>query len=168
MNERGITLIELMIVIAIIVILVVAASITIPGLVGKSNLDNQVKTLQTDLMNARARAMEKNLLHFVVITANNYQVFEDTNNSGGTAPNGGDFAAPGFANPKSFLTNYGVLAGADTIVMDTRGIVQPALTPLGTTIRFNIGTLEPEHDCIAISQTRINIGRWNGADCVQR
>ncbi len=168
MNEQGITLIELLIAISIIIILVVAAGITIPGLVGKSNLENQVKSLQTDLMNARVRAMERNLLHFVVINAADYQVFEDTNESGGTAPNGGDNTAPGFTNPKSFLPNYGVSAGADTIVMDTRGIVQPALTPLGITIRFNIGALEPEHDCIAISQTRINIGRWNGASCVQR
>lgn len=168
MNERGITLIELIIVIVIIAILVIAAAITIPGLVGKYNIENQVKALQADLMSARVRAMENNRIHFVVITATNYQVFEDTNNSGGTAPNGGDNTAPGFANPKSFLTNYGVSAGADTIVMDTRGIVEPALTPVGITIRFNIGTLEPEYDCIAISRTRINIGEWNGASCDQK
>ncbi|MBI5042993.1 MAG: prepilin-type N-terminal cleavage/methylation domain-containing protein [Nitrospirae bacterium] len=168
MDERGITLIELLIVIAIIIILVVAASITIPGLVGKYNIENQVRAFHTDLLSARARARERNMRHFVVVTATNYQVFEDTNESGGTAPNAGDNTAPGFTNPKSFLPNYGVSAWADTIVMDTRGIVQPALTPLGTTIRFNIGTLEPEYDCVVISQTRINIGRWNGADCAQR
>lgn len=168
MNNRGITLIELIVVISIITILIIAAGITIPGLVGKYNIENQVKIVQADLMSARVRAMENNRVHFVVVTAANYQVFEDTNESGGTAPNGGDNTAPGFANPKSFSTNYGIVAGADTIVMDSRGIVQPALTPLGTTIRFNIGTLTPEYDCIAISQTRINIGKWNGASCDQK
>src|SRR4030067_1607666 len=162
MNEQGITLIELLIAISIIIILVVAAGITIPGLVGKSNLENQVKSLQTDLMNARVRAMERNLLHFVVINAADYQVFEDTNESGGTAPNGGDNTAPGFNNPKNFLPNYGIGGWTGTVKMDTRGIIETVGTPLGNTIMFNIGTLVPEYDCIVISQKRINIGRWNG------
>ena len=68
MNERGITLIELMIVISIIIILVVAAAITVPGVVGKYNIENQIKTQLTDLMSTKLKAMEMNRFHFVVLT----------------------------------------------------------------------------------------------------
>ena len=45
-------------------------------------VENQVKGMYADLMNARARAMQQNRSHFVQVTANNYQIIEDTNENG--------------------------------------------------------------------------------------
>lgn len=169
MNERGITLIELLIVIAIIIILTVAASITIPGLVGKYNIEKQVKTMQGDLINARMRAMQDSRLHFVTLTATGYAIYGDTN----PIPDGNgtlETAADTRIVQRGLDTRYPIAwtNAADTqIDINTRGIINLNdartiwVTPVDT-------SLNAEYDCIVISQTRINIGRWNGASCDQR
>lgn len=161
-GNKGITLIELIVVITIIGILVVVLGFSFQGWMGGYRVESQVKEMYVDLMNARARAMQRNRIHFVVVAATNYQIFEDTNESGGTAPNAGDLAIPGFNNPKTF--EYGHDSSwTGTVIMDTRGIVSNNVTPLGATIQFNIGTNNPDYDCITLSSTRINIGKWNGS-----
>jgi Tfp pilus assembly protein FimT len=54
------------------------------GLSGKKWLDryrveSQTKEMYADLMNARARAMQRNRMHFVALTTSGYTVYEDTN-----------------------------------------------------------------------------------------
>ncbi|MFZ3064117.1 MAG: prepilin-type N-terminal cleavage/methylation domain-containing protein [Nitrospirota bacterium] len=169
MNNRGITLIELIVVISIITILVIAAGITIPGLVGKYNIENQVKIVQADLMSARVRAMENNRVHFVTLTATGYAIYEDTS----PIPDGNgtlETAADNRMTQRAFDTRYPITwtNAADTqIDINTKGIINLNdartiwVTPVDT-------SLNAEYDCIAISQTRINIGKWNGASCDQR
>lgn len=169
MNNRGITLIELIVVISIITILVIAAGITIPGLVGKYNIENQVKIMQSDLASARVRAMENNRLHFVTLTATGYAIYEDTS----PAPDGNgtlETAADNRIILKNIDTRYPITWTnvADTqIDINTKGIINLNdartiwVTPVDT-------SLNAEYDCIAILQTRINIGKWNGASCDQK
>lgn len=159
MNNRGITLIELIVVISIIGILAVALGFTFQGWMGGYRIESQTKEMYVDLMNARANAMQRNREHYVVVTANNYSIFEDTNENG--AYNAGtDNAMVKFTNPK--LLNYPSL-WVGTVTMDTRGLVSP-----NNTIRFNIGTNNPDYDCIVLFVTRINLGQWDGANCVTR
>ena len=158
MNNRGITLIEMLVVIAVIGILVIALSFSFQGWMGKYRVESQIKTLHVDLMNARARAMERNRCHFVVVTANNYQIFEDANEN--CQYNAGtDTALTAFTNPKT-LTYTSYWTG--TVTMDTRGIVSP-----NNTIRFNTGSSTPDYDCIVLYSTRINMGKWGGS-CVAK
>lgn len=165
MNNRGITLIELIVVISIITILVIAAGITIPGLVGKYNIENQVKIMQSDLASARVRAMENNRVHFVTLTATGYTIYDDTN----PAPDGDgtlNIATDTRIAQRSIDTRYPIVWTTNaTIALTTRGIVND----MGT-IRVNPvdATLDPEYNCIAVFTTRINIGKWNGIDCDQR
>lgn len=150
MKEEGITLIELIIVISIIGILVVALGFSFQGWMGGYKIESQVKEMHADLMNARVRAMQRNRAHFVVVTANNYQIFEDINENNVND----DAALAGWTTPKAL--QYAVASGAGTVTMSTRGIVSP-----NGTIQFNIGTNTPDYDCIVLFATRINMGKWN-------
>jgi len=161
-DSKGVTLIELIIVITIIGILVVALGFSFQGWIGGYRIERQTKEMYVDLMNARSRAMERNRDHFVVVTANNYQIFEDTNENGAYDA-GTDTAIVGFANPKALTYPLDPLSFAGTVTMDVRGIVSP-----NNTILFNIGTNNPDYDCIVLFSTRINMGQWNGANCIAK
>jgi prepilin-type N-terminal cleavage/methylation domain-containing protein len=77
MQDKGITLIELVIVISIIGILTIALGFEFKGWVDKYRVEVQINELYADLMNARARAMQRNRTHFVSLTQTEYTVQED-------------------------------------------------------------------------------------------
>jgi prepilin-type N-terminal cleavage/methylation domain-containing protein len=163
MKEDGVTLIELIVVVSVIAVLVFALGFTFQTWMGGYNIESQVKQLHVDLMNARARAMQRNRCHFVVVTANNYQIFEDANENC-VYDVGTDTALTAFTSPKTltYTSNW-----IGRVTMDTRGIVSNNVTPLDATIQFNIGTNTPDYDCIVLFATRINMGKWNGS-CVAK
>lgn len=158
MKEDGVTLIELIVAASVVIIIVVALGFGFQGWMGGYNIESQAKEMYADLMNARARAMERNRCHFVVVTANNYQIFEDANEN--CQYNAGtDTALTAFTSPKTltYTSNW-----TGTVTMDTRGMVSP-----NNTIRFNTGSSTPDYDCIVLYSTRINMGKWNGS-CVAK
>lgn len=164
MNRRGFSLIELLIIVAIVSILAVALGFQFSGWIGSYNVESQTKNMYIDLMNARARAMGRNRAHFVVVTNSNYQIFEDTNENGScescASGSGADSPVPGFTSAKTFDSNYQASSGTGTITMDTRGMISPT-----TTIQFNNGGYSPDYDCIIVEATRIKMGKWNGTSC---
>ena len=123
MREGGFSLIELVIVIAITMSLLAIAGVYSKQWVDRYNAESQIRQMHVDLLQARAKAIEKNKQYFVVVVAgppSNYQIYEDTNEDGGNAPDAGDTAL--WQTPKPL--NYAVSTGA-TIIMDQRGIISP-------------------------------------------
>ncbi len=155
-TDEGITLIELLVVITIIGILALALGFSFQDWIGNYRVESQTKEMYIDLMNARARAMQRNRCHFVVVTANNYQIFEDANENCAYDA-GTDTALTAFTSPKTltYTSNW-----TGSVTMDTRGIVKP-----NDTIRVNILGNNPDYDCIIIYFTRINMGKWTGSSC---
>lgn len=159
MNNRGLTLTELMVVIVIISILVGVAGYTLRGRMMGYRVENQVKGMYADLMNTRARTMEQNRIHFVQVTANTYQIVDDTNENGVYNVGVDDTII-------NRTLQYPLLAFPAAITMNTRGLIAWGLITPDTQIRVDIGNNVVDYDCLFLSATKINIGRWEGGVCV--
>lgn len=175
MNNKGITLIELIVVVTIVSILVVALGFEFSGWMGRYRTESQTKTMYVDLMNTRARAMQKNRAHFVNLpsaaNATSYSIFEDNN----PAPDGDGSVAnevtplPTYPKTVEYTMNWN--GGGTTITLDRGGLVSPS----GGTVTLyafadrdgnGIDDFDSDYSCIAISSpTRINMGKCNGVNC---
>lgn len=156
-TNKGFTLVELLVVIAIIGILTGIAGMVARDWIGRTNVEQQARQLYADLVNARTRAMNRNRVHFIVVDTalNRYQIWEDTD----PAPDGD-----------------GVRTAADSLVLQTttkmpfQGLAELRINTQG--LLSSSGALRIENaynpvvDCVAVSQTRIRMGRWNGTDCI--
>jgi prepilin-type N-terminal cleavage/methylation domain-containing protein len=161
MNHDGFTLIELIVAITVVGVLTLLLGTSLQGKMGAYRLEGEVKQLKTDLMAGRARAMQRNVTHFLQINmaTNDYQLFQDANGNG-TLEAGADLAV--FPNPKAFKDP--LLSGGGTITIDTRGLMGG-----GAMVSFNSSSHEPsDYDCLAMSPTRIAVGKLNGASCDAR
>ena len=158
-KEDGVTLIELIIVISVIAILVVALGFEYRNWMGRYRVENQIKQMHVDFMNARTRAMMMNRMHFVTEAANAYTIYEDTNpapDGDGILQTATDTRLPTY--PKS--VEYAIIwrEPGNQINFDRRGMIAPAGSIHLTS------TVDADYDCLEISQTRINMGKWDAGN----
>ncbi len=164
MNNRGVTLIELMVVVAIIGILIIALAFSYQGWQGRYKVEGAIKTLQTDLMNARAQATQRASTYLVDFQTstypNTYRVADDANGNG--TIDGGEVLAT-FPKSVEYAINGGVL-----LTFDSKGLIysgSPAVlitNPVTISLTSNVN---PDYDCVRIESTRINAGQMQGGVC---
>lgn len=162
-RQDGVTLIELVITVSIIAILIVALGFEYRNWMGRYKVENQIKQMHADFMNARSRAMSMNRMHFVTWTANAYTIYNDTNplpDGNGTLETASDLRLPTYPKTVEYAINW-TGPGAQ-INFDRRGMMAPA-----GSIRLT-SPVDADYDCLTISQTRINMGKWYGAACVEK
>lgn len=170
MDDKGVTLIELLIVVVIIGILAVALGFTYVGWMGAYKMEKATKDLYTDLMNARSLALTQNRMYFAtLVDANNYSVTPDTDDS--TTLNVGDIPLLTYPKRVEYALNWNAAVPANqSISFDKRGVI----TVVGTTpfpvsdpviSLTTAADVDPDYNCIVISQTRINMGKMSGVNC---
>jgi prepilin-type N-terminal cleavage/methylation domain-containing protein len=175
LNNKGMTLIELIIVVTIIGILVTSLAFSFQGWVSGYKVESQTKELYMDLINIRNRAMQRNRMHFVDLTSTQYTIYEDTN----TAPDGDGISNPAAdtqVSQKVLDARYPItwsVPAANRIQFDING-----LSNNNTNICSNapVDANGSDYNCIIISSTRINMGKLttsiadggacNAANCI--
>lgn len=167
-TQSGFTLVELMIVVAVIGILLAIAIMNFTQWNDKFTVESYTKHIYSILMKARNDAANTNSQVYVTLTANLVTTLQDTNNNG--VANAGEpttsTSFPRFAIkssdgalPQTILFNSrGITADNQTISIPVRSVADP------TGYSPNAG---PGVDCIAVAATRINMGRLTGGTCVQ-
>lgn len=159
MKKSGFTIIEIVIVIAILGILLGLAAISAHEWLARCKVEGQTKELYADLMNSRVSALQKNRAVFVTLTAhpvNQYEIYLDTHPS----PDGDEHLQPTedtlmMRKQTRFPLNPRMGLGQTTFYFGKNGLVS-----LNGTIRFD-SSVSPYSDCIIIFSTRILMGKWN-------
>ena len=174
MNLRGFALTELIVVIAIIGILVAVVSLDFNSWQKKANIDAQTKELNSDLSDLRLRAIQTKRNHMAIVQANNitfcsYTTEEPVNRTNCTAnpPVPAQHGAYFSKNLKYAITFSG------DIGVNSRGLLNdffPAVSG-GTfnsrqTIIVTPSGTGASVDCLVVSDTRINMGKYDGTKCV--
>jgi len=189
MNNKGITLIEVLIVTTIIGILVVALGFNFQGWVSGYKAESQTKEIYIDLINTRARAMQRNRMHFIDLAVDQYNIYEDDNPAPGGNGNGTPEPAidTPVSQPKILEARYPIIwstPGDTSVEFNTNGLssVNKSICSNTDFIPENPSPSGADYDCIIISTTRINLGQLrtsipdggvcasptSGGDCVEK
>jgi len=156
----GFTLLEIMIVVAIVGIVLTIAVSNFRGMMEKYRVEDETKQMFAHLMDARGRAMQRNRVFHVQITSNGYKTFEDTN----PAPDGDSNLTGSDTQVASVTVKHPITptGGLSDFRFNRNGIAS-----VTGSIRFS-STTQPDYDCITVRETRIKMGKWNGTSCDEK
>lgn len=163
MNNRGFSLIELVVVISIIGILSSVAVMSFSSWMRKAQIEGQTREMLAEFNAARSESVFRKKRHAIILQPSSFIIKRyssaDESRTGDTTR--------GVILTKQLAYSISRVSGsslADRIIeFDIRGFTND-----WDTICVNPFYSGAQYDCIAISGGRVNIGKVEGADCVQK
>lgn len=159
-GNRGFSLVELMIVVAIIGISAAIATLNFNQWTKKTNIEKQARELHADLNDARMQSVFLKKRHRIIMQPTSYLFKRYSSENEASA------AGQTLSN-KTVSYQMTTAAGGNIadifFEFDTRGFTSNL-----NTIRVNPASVGAAFDCVVISNTRTNLGRMEGANCVQK
>lgn len=166
MSNKGFSLIEMLVVIAIMGIVMSIATLNFNSWNKKVQIERQTRELFADLNQARIDSVHRKQRHSIVMNPNNY-ILKRYSSPNESATAGG---TPISSKDLRYLisTMTGTFTGSNGdyhVVFDTRGFVEAINPP---TIRVNPSDSSAAIDCIVVSTGRTNLGKVEANACVQK
>jgi len=163
--RNGFTLIELMVVIAIVAILLGMGIASYNNWKKKYDIENDTKRIFSALTEARIKTFSEKRVYGITWSENPFKRFElryDTDNDGDITDNpGSEKISEITLKGSSFIGSIGGFK--KYVKFSKEGIAKN----LGNIRASNLDII-PEYNCVNISRTRIKMGQWNGSDCEVR
>lgn len=151
--QGGFSLVELMIVIAIVGILAAVIGLSGVNMTRRDNVSGDTHRIAAFLKKQRLKAFTQKRC-FTFIGGTGVTSFMSTDNTCTAYPGQPD---------DSFAFNQGVtFNGIGAIVINTRGVFTTAgtISPV-----WPNGVKVADKDCVVVSATRVRIGSWDGVNC---
>lgn len=162
-DNKGLTLIELVVVAAIISILVVAMGAQFQDWRQCYRIEAQAQDVYADMVDARRKAMDRHTLQFVefVNSPGRVLVYEDTDGNG--IQSGGD------ALVVNALSGFGILPGLSSFAFNPRGLIVNSAGGIEQNFSLRlVDDNDPDFDekdcdvdCVVFEATRVRTGAWN-------
>ncbi len=152
MGHKGFTVLELIIVMAIVGILLALSTMNFSGMETRSAMEKQVRTMYSDLLAARTQSKYQKTTRYVHLTASGYAIYSSADITVSPLASG-SFKYPVIFNP------------TDTIYFDYRGVANLQAGSMPETICINPN--DPYVlTSIVISEMGIRMGKINqGGSC---
>ncbi len=154
MSDRGLTLAELL---AVMAIMIITFSIAIPiyrNWVKKVSIENDIKKIFAFMNEARAKAFSEKRVCGVIFSGQEAKLVCDTDMDNSILDE-----ASNYLDMMIFKNNYSKNFSYAKFTKDGLAAI------LGTLYISDQGA-DPAYSCVTISQTRIKMGKWDGSQCV--
>ncbi len=152
-REKGLTLIELIVVITILSILFTIAAMKYSRWIRKTSIENDTKQIFALLNEARAKAFIEKRVCGVLFSNKEARLVCDTDMDNSITDEAKSI------NRVTLKNNF-----AKTLPY-ARFEIDGTASILGTIYVTDISS-NPNYSCISISQTRIKMGKWDGSSCI--
>lgn len=163
MNKRGFSLLELMVVVAIMGILATIANLAFSNWMTKARIEGQTREIFTDLNSARSESVFQKKRHALILQPSSFIIkrYSSADESRFGDPSKGVVQSKNLTY--SIAKKDGTSLANRIIEFDIRGFTNDL-----ETIRVNPINSGAPFDCIVIATGRINLGIMEGVTCVQK
>jgi len=166
MTKRGFSLVELVVVLAIMGILLSIVALNFSSWTRKVQIEKQTREFVSDLNTAKRDSIFLKRRHGIVLnnTATGYAFRQYSSENESRTSGGTDIFTK--TTSYQFSKENGTSAADRILQFDIRGFAATGFDL--DTIRINPTNSGAAFDCVVIATSRINIGKMEGASCVQK